>query len=111
MDGVYRAGGQDVGWAGAQHYRMWKLPGGDPTAFGSFVRVHRPPFAEFTHAHSHPIACNASIEAVSSRWNSSGAFAREAVMSEADLLSNASAWMGHPRRILTDLRSHTGNMR
>jgi hypothetical protein len=28
----------------------------------------------------------------------------EAVMSEADLLSNASAWMGHPRRVLTDLR-------
>jgi hypothetical protein len=84
---------------------MWKLPGGDSTS--SAAR----PISDFTHAHSHPIACNASIEAVSSRWNSSGALGREAVMSEADLLSNASAWMEHPRCIPTDLRSHTGNMR
>jgi len=90
---------------------MWKLPGGDSTAFGSFVRVQPPPFADFAAAHSHPIMCNASIEAVSSRWDSSGVLGREAVTSEADLLSNASAWMGYPRRVLTGLRSHTGKMR
>ena len=35
----------------------------------------------------------------------------EAVTSEADLLSNASAWMGYSAAFLTGLRSHTGKMR